>query len=230
MSRRTTDALRALAAEGHALAVDAQSCVSWAVATFGHRLAVSSSMSNGALAHFVAQSLPSVDVLFLDTGYHFPETIATRDDVAARLPVTVVDVRPRQTVAQQDQAYGRDAYSRDPWLCCRLRKVLPLDDALMPYEAWASGIRRGETPQRANAQYVEFDGTRGLVKINPFVEWSERDLAAYIVANDIPVNPLEYQGYPSIGCAPCTSKVAAGEDSRSGRWRGLGKDECGINI
>lgn len=230
MTRRTTDELRALAAEGNAVSADAESCVRWAVGTFGRRLAVSSSMSNGALSHFVAQQLPGVDVIFLDTGYHFPETIATRDDVAARLPVTIVDVRPRQTVEQQDEAYGKDAFARDPWLCCRLRKVLPLDDALMPYEAWASGIRREETPQRANAQYVEFDATRGLVKLNPFVEWTERQLTEYIVIHDIPVNPLEYQGYPSIGCAPCTSPVAAGEDPRSGRWRGLGKAECGMHI
>lgn len=230
MSRRTTDELKALVEEGRAIAVDAASTVEWAVATFGRRLAVSSSMANGALSHFVSQRMPGVDVIFLDTGYHFPETIATRDDVAKRLQVTVVDVRPKQTVEQQDEAYGKDAFARDPWLCCRLRKVLPLDDALMPYEAWATGIRRNETAERANAQYVEFDKTRGLVKINPFVEWSERDLTAYIVTNDIPVNPLEYQGYPSIGCAPCTSKVAEGEDPRAGRWRGIGKNECGMHI
>lgn len=230
MSRRTTDELRALAEEGNAVSIDAESCVRWAVATFGRKLAVSSSMANGALSHFVSQRLPGVDVIFLDTGYHFPETIATRNDVATRLPVTVVDVRPKQTVEEQDAAYGKDAFARDPWLCCRLRKVLPLDDALMPYEAWASGIRREETPQRANAQYVEFDATRGTVKVNPFVEWTERELTAYIVTHDIPVNPLEYQGYPSIGCAPCTSPVAEGEDPRSGRWRGLGKAECGMHI
>jgi phosphoadenosine phosphosulfate reductase len=141
VSRRTTDELRALADEGNGVSTDAESCVKWAVATFGQHLAVSSSMSNGALSHFVAQRLPGVDVVFLDTGYHFPETIATRDDVATRLDVTVIDVRPRQTVAQQDVAYGKDAFARDPWLCCRLRKVLPLDDALMPSEAWATGIQ-----------------------------------------------------------------------------------------
>ena len=230
MSRRTTEELRALAIEGNAAATDAESCVRWAVATFGRRLAVSSSMSNGALSNYVAAHLPGVDVVFLDTGYHFPETLATRDDVATRLDVTVIDVRPRQTVEEQDAAYGKDAFARDPWLCCRLRKVLPLDDALMPYEAWATGIRRGETAQRANAQYVEFDATRGLVKVNPFVDWTDADLSAYIVTNDIPVNPLEYQGYPSIGCAPCTSPVADGEDARAGRWRGLGKAECGLHI
>lgn len=230
MSRRTTDELRALAEEGNRISVDAESCVRWAVATFGRRLAVSSSMSNGALSNYVAQHLPGVDVVFLDTGYHFPETIATRDDVATRLDVTVIDVRPRQTVEQQDAAYGKDAFARDPWLCCRLRKVLPLDDALMPYEAWATGIRRGETAERAKAQYVEFDATRGLVKVNPFVEWTDAELSAYIVTNDIPVNPLEYQGYPSIGCAPCTSPVKDGEDPRAGRWRGLGKAECGLHI
>lgn len=208
---------------------DALEVLSWAATTFGRRLAVASSMQDAVLAHLVSLVLPDVDVLFLDTGYHFSETLATREEVDRLLPVTVVDVAPRQSVAEQDVEYGARLHDRDPDLCCFLRKVDPLAKALQPYQAWVSGIRRDESPTRAQTSVVDWDDAHGLVKINPLVRWSAADVETYASEHDLPVNPLTRQGYPSVGCAPCTRRVAAGEDPRSGRWAGLGKTECGIN-
>ncbi|HZI98122.1 MAG TPA: phosphoadenylyl-sulfate reductase, partial [Actinomycetales bacterium] len=172
---------------------------------------------------------PGVDVLFLETGYHFAETLRTRDAVAAALPVTVVDVRARQTVPEQDAEYGPRLHDRDPATCCRLRKVEPLADSLAGYEAWVTGVRRDESPLRATTPLVTFDERHHLVKLNPLAAWSAADLTDYARAHDVPLNPLLADGYPSIGCAPCTHSVAAGEDPRSGRWAGLPKTECGIH-
>jgi phosphoadenosine phosphosulfate reductase len=190
---------------------------------------VASNMQDAALVSMAAKVRPGVDVLFLDTGYHFVETIGTRDAVEAVYDVNIVNVTAENSVAKQDQLFGRDLFAREPNECCRMRKVEPLGRALQGYSAWVTGIRRVEAPTRANAPLVSWDKAFNLVKINPIAAWTDEDLQAYIDANDILVNPLVFEGYPSIGCAPCTSRPADGADPRSGRWAGSAKTECGLH-
>jgi phosphoadenosine phosphosulfate reductase len=201
----------------------------WAAQEFGGLLAVACSMADAVLPHLVAQAAPGVDVLFLETGYHFPETIETRRVVAERLDVRVVDVLPRLTVAEQDAEHGQDLFARDPAACCRMRKMEPLAEQLAGYEAWVTGVRREEAATRAHTPVVGWDEAHGLVKINPLAAWTFDELLAYAWENDVPLNPLLTDGYPSIGCLPCTARVAPGDDPRSGRWAGLAKTECGIH-
>ena len=204
--------------------------VAWVAEHFGtDAAAVACSMADAALPHLVAEQLPGVDVLFLDTGYHFAETRFTRDEVERVLDVRIVDVLPEQTVAEQDAEFGVALYSRDPALCCARRKVAPLQDALSGYEVWFTGVRREEAPTRANTPLVQWDARNGLVKINPVASWTFDDLLDYAGAHQVPVNLLVSNGYPSIGCEPCTKPVAPGEDPRSGRWAGLSKTECGLH-
>jgi phosphoadenosine phosphosulfate reductase len=173
--------------------------------------------------------VPGVQVVFLDTGYHFAETIGTRDWITSVLPVTLVNVRPEQTVAEQDATYGEKLHERDPDLCCSLRKVRPLAEQLAGYVAWGSGLRRDESPTRADTRIVDWDDRRGMLKINPLAAWTQDVVDAYVERHQVPVNPLVELGYASIGCAPCTRPVAPGEDARAGRWAGRGKTECGIH-
>ncbi len=207
----------------------AQDIIEWAVATFADRFAITSSMGDAVLAHLAAQVAPGVDVVFLDTGYHFVETIGTRDAVAATLPVNLISITPVQSVAEQDATYGGDLYARDPDLCCALRKVQPLQEMLDGYDAWATGLRRDETHDRVIAPVIGWDEKKRKVKVSPLARWTGDDVERYIVENGVLVNPLQYDGYPSIGCWPCTRRVAPGEDPRSGRWAGTGKTECGIH-
>jgi phosphoadenosine phosphosulfate reductase len=201
----------------------------WAGDTFGDDFAITSSMADGLLAHLAGQATPGVHVIFLDTGYHFAETIGTRDWITSVLPITLVDVTPPQTVAQQDLEFGARLHDRDPDLCCSLRKVQPLAQTLSGYVAWGSGIRREESPSRAGTRVVDWDAKREMIKINPLAAWTQADVDAYIAEHRIPVNPLAELGYGSIGCAPCTRPVAPGEDARAGRWAGRSKTECGIH-
>jgi phosphoadenosine phosphosulfate reductase len=207
----------------------AEIIIEWAVATFGERFCVTSSMADAVLTHLASQVAPGIDVVFLDTGYHFAETIGTRDAVAATLPVNVVTIEPEQTVAEQDATHGKDLFARDPDLCCRLRKVEPLQRGLQGYDAWATGLRRSETRNRVIAPVVGWDEGKQKVKVSPLARWSDEDVERYVAENNVLVNPLQYDGYPSIGCWPCTRRVAPGEDPRSGRWAGTGKTECGIH-
>lgn len=208
----------------------AEVIIEWAVATFGERFCITSSMADAVLAHLGSRVAPGIDVVFLDTGYHFPETIGTRDAVAATLPVTVRTIAPEQTVAEQDAAYGKDLFARDPDLCCALRKVAPLQRSLEQYDAWATGLRRQETRDRVIAPVVGWDENKQKVKVSPLARWSDQDVERYIAEHNVLVNPLQYDGYPSIGCRPCTRRVAPGEDTRSGRWAGSAKTECGIHV
>jgi phosphoadenosine phosphosulfate reductase len=207
----------------------AEVIIEWAVATFGDRFCITSSMADAVLAHLASTVAPGVDVVFLDTGYHFAETIGTRDAVAATLPVNVLSIEPVQSVAEQDATYGKDLFARDPDLCCALRKVKPLEQALRGYDAWATGLRRAETHNRVIAPVIGWDTKKRKVKVSPLARWSDEQIEKYIADNGVLVNPLQYDGYPSIGCAPCTRRVAAGADPRSGRWAGTGKTECGIH-
>jgi len=208
----------------------AEEILRWAAAEFGSGLAVTASMQDSVLVHLAATALPGIDVLFLETGYHFIETIGTADAVEAVYPVTLRRLLPLQTVAEQDAQYGKDLFARDPDLCCALRKVAPLNRALTGYEAWATGVRRAESVSRADTPVVQFDVKRGKVKIAPLAAWTDADVDAYITANNVLVNPLLGPDYPSIGCEPCTRRVLPGQDARSGRWAGLAKTECGINV
>jgi phosphoadenosine phosphosulfate reductase len=133
-------------------------------------------------------------------------------------------------VAEQDQLLGKDLFASNPAECCQLRKVTPLSKALQGYSAWVTGIRRVEAPTRANAPLISFDEAFKLVKINPLAAWTDAEMDAYIQANGVLVNPLVDEGYPSIGCAPCTAKPVEGADPRSGRWQGLSKTECGLHV
>ena len=235
--RRSADELRALAERGarelrSGLPDEAgpAEVVAWVAENFGLRqAAVACSMADAALPHLVAEHLPGVDVLFLDTGYHFLETTFTRDEVARTLDVRIVDVAPEQTVREQDAEFGANLFDRDPGLCCARRKVAPLQRALRDYEVWFTGVRRDEAPTRIGTPLVTWDERNGLVKVNPVAAWSFDDLTAYASRHEVVVNPLVESGYPSIGCAPCTRPVAPGDDPRSGRWAGIAKTECGLH-
>ena len=207
----------------------AEDIIEWAVATFGGRFCITSSMGDAVLAHVAARVAPGVDVVFLDTGYHFPETVGTADAVGATMDVTLIPITPVQTVAEQDAQYGPELHRRDPDLCCELRKVIPLRQTLAHYDAWATGLRRAETRNRAIAPVVGWDAKKGKVKVSPLARWTDDDVDRYIDEHGVLVNPLAYDGYPSIGCAPCTRRVAPGDDPRSGRWSGTAKTECGIH-
>jgi len=216
--------------EGSGQEATAQQVVAWVAENFSaDAIAVACSMADAVLPAVVAEQIPNVDVLFLDTGYHFPETYETRNEVARLLPIRVVDVLPKQTVAEQDAEFGAELFSRDPNLCCARRKVEPLGAELKNYELWFTGVRRDEAPTRTNTPLLTWDEKNGLIKVNPLAAWSFDDLVNYAILYQVTVNPLLNQGYPSIGCAPCTKPVAPGEDPRSGRWAGVGKTECGLH-
>ena len=208
----------------------AEHIIEWAAATFGEKFCVTSSMGDAVLSHLASKVVPGIDVVFLDTGYHFIETIGTRDAVEATMPVNLITITPVQSVAEQDAEYGPDLYKRDPDLCCALRKVRPLSDALASYDAWATGLRRAETHNRVIAPVIGWDAKKGKVKVSPLARWSDEQVEQYIQDNGVLVNPLVYDGYPSIGCWPCTRRVAPGDDPRSGRWAGTSKTECGIHV
>ncbi|MCN9244286.1 phosphoadenylyl-sulfate reductase [Streptomyces sp. RY43-2] len=201
----------------------------WAADTFGTRWCVTSSMEDAVVAHLASRALPGVDVVFLDTGYHFPETIGTRDAVEAVMDVNVVTLTPRRTVAEQDAEHGPRLHDRDPDQCCALRKVQPLEEGLKGYDAWVTGLRRDNSPTRADTPVVAWDEKRGKVKISPIARWTQDDVDAYVAEHGVLTNPLLQDGYPSIGCAPCTRRVPAGEDPRAGRWAGRAKTECGLH-
>jgi phosphoadenosine phosphosulfate reductase len=207
----------------------AEHIIEWAVETFGSRFCVTSSMSDGVLAHLASTVAPGIDVLFIDTGLHFAETLGTRDAVAATTAANVVTLSPALSVRQQGETYGPNLWERNPDLCCAMRKVAPLTDSLESYDAWATGLRREETHERVIAPVVGWDEKKQKVKVSPLARWSADDVDLYITEHNVVVNPLQFDGYPSIGCWPCTKRVESGADPRSGRWSGFGKTECGIH-
>jgi phosphoadenosine phosphosulfate reductase len=190
---------------------------------------VACTMQDAVTVSLASDVRPGVPVLFLDTGYHFAETIGTRDAVDSVYDIHLLNVTPEHSVREQDELMGKDLFARNPNECCRLRKVLPLRRALRGYAAWVSGLRRVEAPTRANAPVISFDDSFKVVKVNPIAAWTDEEVDQYIADNDVLVNPLVDEGYPSIGCAPCTVKPAEGEDPRSGRWQGRNKVECGLH-
>jgi phosphoadenosine phosphosulfate reductase len=238
----TENLLREIAARGAAELTDADATdvLRWTDENFGGvrgpraaatcNYVVASNMADAVLVDLAAKVRPGVPVLFLDTGYHFAETIGTRDAVEAIYDIHLVNVTPEHSVNEQDQLLGKNLFASDPHECCRLRKVVPLTNALSGYAAWVTGLRRAEAPTRANAPVISFDEQFHLVKVNPLAAWSDQAITDYINEHDVLVNPLVDEGYPSIGCAPCTAKPAAGADPRSGRWQGLAKTECGLHV
>ena len=208
----------------------AEEIIRWAFEHVDGKIAVASNMQDAVLIDVVTRVKPDVEVVFLDTGYHFAETLGVRDAVPLVYPgVRVVNFAPRLSVAEQDETLGKDLFARDPGECCRLRKVVPLTDGLANYRAWITGIRRVESPTRANAPKVTYDDAFGLVKFNPIVMWDDAEFTDYANQHGVLVNPLVEEGYPSIGCAPCTHKPLPGADPRSGRWAGFTKTECGLH-
>ncbi len=207
-----------------------ETVLAWAGRAFGRGLAVTAAMGDTVLAHLAGTVAPGVHVIFVDTGYHFAETIGTADAVGFSYPVQLVTARPELTVAEHEARHGQ-LYRTDPDTCCRLRKVAPLDRALSGYRAWATGLRRDESPTRAGTPTVSWDARRRLLKLAPIAAWTDDDVEHYLVEHPgLISNPLLQEGYLSIGCAPCTRAVAPGEHARAGRWAQLAKTECGIHL
>jgi phosphoadenosine phosphosulfate reductase len=181
------------------------------------------------LVHMLSEVAPETRIVELDTGLLFPETYDTRARLIERYGLTVERVLPEQTVAEQAAAHGPRLWEREPDRCCGLRKVAPLERALVGMDAWITGIRRSQSATRAGARKLQLDVRRGVVKVQPLVDWSDEDCWRFIMRHRIPYNPLHDQGYPSVGCVPCTRAVTAGDDERAGRWAGTGKTECGLH-
>lgn len=221
---------RALVAEWNDKLEDrsAEEIMDWVATHVSGKIAVTMSMQDTILAELAEGRLPNAELVFLDTGYHFDETIETRDKVAERYHLPLANVRPVLSREEQDETYGPRLYSRNPSACCRMRKVEPLARMLNPYEAWVTGIRRVDNPLRASTPILDVDRT-GRLKINPIAPWSDEDVENYIRDHRLIINPLTTQGYPSIGCATCTLPVTEGDDPRSGRWAGTNKTECGLH-
>ena len=247
---RTPEALRLLADEGAArfaaLEADggagtstdaayhhrvdlARQALVWAHEMFGEHLTVASSMGDEVLVHLVGTTIKDADVFFLDTGYHFVETLGTRDAYEAMLPIKIRTILPLLTVPQQDEKYGAKLHDRDPNSCCAMRKVEPLNRALSTRQAWVTGMRRVDASTRTDIGIVGWDDKRAMVKLNPIAGWTDDDVDRYVAEHGVFLNPLRQEGYASIGCAPCTRPVAEGEDARAGRWAGQDKTECGLH-
>jgi phosphoadenosine phosphosulfate reductase len=216
---------------------DPKEIVRWALEDSGlSRIAIASAfqVEGTCLIHMAVSIRPSVPILFLETGFHFAETVAFKARLTERLGLNVVDLTGDHTVDSQAEAFGPRLYERDPKLCCEINKVRPFARALRDYDAWMTSMRRDSAWTRKNTPIVsqtrlEEDG-RSLVRINPIANWTYRDGWAYLKEHDLPHNPLYDLGYSSIGCAPCTRMVFPGEDERAGRWSGLLKTECGIHV
>ncbi|MCF8570948.1 phosphoadenylyl-sulfate reductase [Gordonia sp. HY002] len=238
-AEKNIDELRAIAEAGaQQLGPDAtaEELLRWTAQTFGADFVIAANMQDAVLIDVAKKAIDPAAIddqrlkaLFLDTGYHFAETIGTRDAVTDVYDLELINVTPEQTVEQQDALVGKNLFASDPGECCRLRKVVPLKGSLAPFSAWVTGIRRVESPTRAEAPLISFDEGFGLVKINPLAAWTDEQFQDYIDAHGVIVNPLVDEGYPSIGCEPCTVKPKAGEDPRSGRWAGRTKTECGLH-
>ena len=206
--------------------------LSWASDTYGERLAIVTSFQITGIVtlHMLQRIAPRTPVLTLDTGLLFPETQDLISDLEQRFQLDLRRIKPRQTPRQQARDYGDRLWERNPDRCCHIRKTIPLRDALVGFQAWVTGLRRDQSPGRANTPLLSRDSRSGLVKIAPFANWSEDRVWAYIRQHDLPTNKLHGAGYPSIGCWPCTKARAVNTDGRSGRWANRSKTECGIHV
>ena len=209
----------------------AEEALGWAFDRFGERVTIATGFGaeGVALIDMAVRINPKPDVFFLDTGFLFPETYDLRRRIEDRYGIEIRRHTPALTPDEQEAEYGAALWRRDPDLCCRIRKLEPLKEALGGRAAWVTAIRREQTPERASALVVEWDYRWRLVKINPLARWTRQDVWDYIRANRVPYNPLHERGYPSIGCTHCTRAVTDGEAERAGRWAGLAKRECGLH-
>ncbi len=210
----------------------AETILRWAVDTFYPKLTMATAFGpeGNCIIHMLAEINPRVRIFNLETGYQFPQTLELRERIKAKYGIEVEYVRPETTVAEYEAEHGGPLYTHRSDQCCHDRKVLPLRRAVVGYEAWISAIRKDQTGDRAAAGVVQWDPKFNLVKINPLLNWTKKDVWSFIVKNDVPYNPMHDEGYPSIGCWPCTAPVGEGEDDRAGRWRGTGKKECGLHV
>lgn len=209
----------------------AEEIVRWGLTEFRPNVAVASSFGaeDVVLVELAARAGVEFRVFTLDTDFLFPETYALIEQTEARYGVRVERTRPALTPEQQALKHGAALWSREPNLCCQIRKVEPLKDQLARLRAWITGIRRDQTPARANARKLDWDAGFGLVKLNPLADWTSAQVWDFISTNQLPYNPLHDRNYPSIGCTYCTRPVQLGEDPRAGRWAGFAKTECGLH-
>jgi len=209
-----------------------QDILRWGVKRFFPKLTMATAFGpeGNCIIHMLAEIEPRVRIFNLETGYQFDETLEVRERIERRYGIKVEYIRPETTVPEYEAEYGGPLYVIRPDQCCFDRKVLPLRRAVAGYDAWISAIRKDQTGDRALASVVQWDAKFELVKINPLLSWTKKDVWNFISKNDIPYNPLHDKGYPSIGCWPCTAPVGDGEDDRAGRWRGTGKKECGLHV
>lgn len=214
---------------------DARDILRWAFDRFGERLAVSTAFgpSGVVVLHLAQQVHPGVRAFFLDTGFHFPETLAMVDRVRERLGIRIDVIRPdeAEVVAADPPGVEPPLYTRDPDRCCGVRKVSPTRLVLRGLDAWIAALRRDQGPSRANTPVLERKDSEGraIVKVNPLVAWDRKAVWRHLFEHDLPYNPLHDQGYPSIGCWPCTHPADAEGAERDGRWAGQGKTECGLH-
>jgi phosphoadenosine phosphosulfate reductase len=209
-----------------------QAILRWAVDAYFPRLTMATAFGaeGCCLIHMLAEIEPRVRIFNLETGYQFPETLELRERIRERYGIEVEYVRPELTVAEYEAEHGGPLYEMRPDQCCHDRKILPLRRAVVGYDAWISSIRKDQTGHRARADVVQWDAKFNLVKVNPLLGWTRRDVWAFLVKNGVPYNPLHDKNYPSIGCWPCTRPVGDGEDERAGRWAGKVKKECGLHV
>jgi phosphoadenosine phosphosulfate reductase len=213
-----------------------QEIVQWALEDSGlDRMAIASAFQaeGTAIIHMAVSIRPSIPILFLETGFHFAETLAFKQRLTERLGLNVVDLIGDHTVESQAEKYGARLYEGNPELCCELNKVIPFNRALRKLDGWMTAMRRDSAWTRKNTPILdqyELEPGMWLVKINPIANWTRREAWGYLKEHDLPHNPLYELGYASIGCAPCTRMIFPGEDERAGRWSGVGKTECGIHL
>ncbi|QVL31247.1 phosphoadenylyl-sulfate reductase [Telmatocola sphagniphila] len=210
----------------------AEEVLRWAVGRFGHKLMMATAFGaeGCCLIHMLAQIDPTIRVINLDTGYQFKETLKLRERLLYTYGVAVEFIRPDTTVEEYERMHGGPLYEHRSDQCCFDRKIVPLRKAVVGYQAWISSIRKDQTADRARADVVQWDPKFGVVKVNPILTWNYKDVWNFIYKNNVPYNPLHDQGYPSIGCWPCTQPVTEGADERSGRWAGMKKKECGLHV
>jgi phosphoadenosine phosphosulfate reductase len=210
----------------------AEELVAFAAEQFGDSMVLTCSWQLGTsiLVHMTREVAPQTRLVEIDTGLLFAETHETRQRLVDHYGLEVETLRPLQSVEQQADAHGARLWEREPDRCCGMRKVEPLERAIRDADGWLTGIRRDQTEQRARAPKLVLDARRGVVKVQPLVDWTERDCWSYVYKNGIPYNELHDRGFPSIGCTPCTRAAGSGEDARAGRWAGSGKTECGLHV
>ncbi|MGE3809036.1 MAG: phosphoadenylyl-sulfate reductase [Gemmataceae bacterium] len=209
-----------------------QEILRWAVAEFhpGLTMATAFGAEGCCIIHMLAEIEPAVRIFNLETGYQFPETLELRERIKARYGIEVEYIYPELTVAEYEAEHGGPLYVHRSDQCCYDRKILPLRQAVVGYDAWISSIRKDQTEHRARAGVVQWDAKFELVKVNPLLNWTKKEVWAFVMKHEVPYNPLHDQHYPSIGCWPCTRPVENGADERAGRWAGKVKKECGLHV